>query len=341
MNINVKTSQGEYNVTVERGVINKLDNFLDLKRRVLIVTDTGVPAEYSKTVANQCESPVIFTFEQGEASKCLNTYKEILEQLVKNNFTRSDCIIAVGGGVVGDISGFAASSFMRGIDFYNIPTTLLSQIDSSIGGKTAIDFMGIKNIVGAFYPPKAVIIDPNTLKTLPQRQISNGMAEALKMATTSDPKLFNIFLNNNLFDKEVMDEIIYRSLLIKKDVVEKDEHECGLRRVLNFGHTLAHAVESVNKMDNFYHGECVAIGMVPMCSEQVRNQLIEILKKLNLPYKIEDDADLIAEACRHDKKMSGDTITVVYVSQIGNFEFKSFSFNEFKNIIEAVIKNEK
>ncbi len=335
MIIPVKTQSGGYNIYLERGVINKSSEYLNLDRKVLVVTDSGIPKEYSKKVASQCKDAVIVTIEQGEKSKQINTFSYLLECMVKNNFTRTDCVVAVGGGVVGDLSGFAASVFMRGIDFYNIPTTVLSQVDSSIGGKTAIDFMGIKNIVGAFYPPKAVLIDPDTLKSLPDRQISNGLAEALKMSLTSDVELFEIFENENVYEN--IDIIIERSLNIKKYVVEQDEKESGLRKILNFGHTLAHAVEAANELETYYHGECVALGMVPMCSHEVRDRLVSVLKKLNLPTLLSVKSESLIEACRHDKKMAGDDITVVYVSEIGKYELKKMPFIEFENTVREVL----
>ena len=335
--ISVKTSVGSYDIVLSRGAIDSVGELLNLNRKVLIVTDTGVPAEYAQKVASKSARPVILTIAQGEASKTISNFEYLLRTMVENGFTRSDCVVAVGGGVVGDLSGFAASAFMRGIDFYNIPTTLLSQVDSSIGGKTAIDFMGIKNIVGAFYPPKKVIIDPDTLKTLPKRQISNGLSEALKMSLTHDKELFDLFENKDAFEN--IDEIIYRSLLIKKSVVEEDEKESGLRRVLNFGHTLAHAIETANGMENYYHGECVAIGMVPMCSPDVRSRLISVLKKLSLPCGFTDeDTETVISACSHDKKLTGGDITVVYVRSVGEFEFKKMPFSEFEIMIQKVIK---
>ena len=163
MIIPIKTSTGGYNIVLKRGAISELKNHLKLDRKALIVTDNGVPKEYAQKVSEQCAEPFIVTISEGEASKSLDNYKFLLSKMVQYGFTRSDCVIAVGGGVVGDLSGFVAASFMRGVDFYNIPTTVLSQVDSSVGGKVAIDFEGYKNIVGAFYPPKAVIIDPETL----------------------------------------------------------------------------------------------------------------------------------------------------------------------------------
>ncbi len=336
MLIPVKTSVGSYDIVLERGALKKAGEYLDLSRKVLIVTDSGVPCEYSKTVANGCKSPYIVTVPQGEASKSIQSFEFLLSKLVEYRFTRTDCVVAVGGGVVGDLAGFTASAYMRGIDFYNIPTTLLSQVDSSIGGKTAVDFMGIKNIVGAFYPPKRVIIDSDTLKTLPKRHISNGLAESVKMALTNDKELFEIFENENA--EENIDTVIERSLRVKKGVVEEDEHENGLRRVLNFGHTLAHAIESANGMENYFHGECVAIGMVPMCSEEVRIGLLNVLKKLDLPHSFTaEDIETVISACKHDKKLQGDDITVVYVSKPGSFEFRKMPFSDFEKMIRQVI----
>ena len=256
--------------------------------------------------------------------------------MVKNGFTRSDCVVAVGGGVVGDMAGFAAASYMRGIDFYNIPTTVLSQVDSSVGGKVAIDFEGYKNLVGAFYPPKAVIIDSDTLKTLPERQISNGLAESVKMSLTSDKELFRIFEEEDI--KSNIDTVIERSLKIKREVVEKDEKEGGLRKILNFGHTLAHAIESENDMQNLYHGECVALGMIPMCSSAVRGRLIPVLKKLNLPTSNDFDTEKIISAMRHDKKLMGDDITVIFVPEVGKYEMREMPFDTFAKEIKESFK---
>ena len=336
--INVPTSTGNYNIYLSAGAIDNICEYINISsnQKALIVTDSGVPQEYSQKVASQIPNGIILTIPQGESSKNIETLQFLLKTMVENNFTRSDCVIAVGGGVVGDLSGFAASIFMRGIDFYNIPTTLLSQVDSSVGGKTAIDFMGIKNIVGAFYPPKAVVIDINTLKTLPSRQISNGLAEALKMSLTNDKKLFEIFETQSV--EENIEEIIYRSLLVKSYVVENDEKESGLRRVLNFGHTLAHGIETANGMEKYYHGECVAMGMIPMCSENVRNRLIPVLKKLSLPCELSgEDVETVVSACAHDKKMTGKDITVVYVPEIGEFEFQKMPFTEFESVIRKAL----
>lgn len=323
MTIHMNLGRDSYDITVERGSLHRAEEELNLNRRVLVVTDSGVPAEYAKRVAAKCKEGIIVTVESGEASKSLDVFGELLRTMLEHDFSRKDCVVAVGGGVVGDLSGFAASAYMRGIDFYNIPTTLLSQIDSSIGGKTGVNFGGMKNIVGAFYQPKKVLIDPELLGTLPSRQISNGLAEAVKMALTSDKELFNIFETKTI--EENIDEIIIRSLNIKKNVVEQDEKEVGLRKILNFGHTVGHGIESSENLHGLYHGECVALGMIPMCGEAIRGRVIEVLKKCNLYRVIDYDWDKITEAAFHDKKADGSTVTVTTVNEVGSFEMKNIS----------------
>lgn len=336
MNIFVRTTSGGYDIVLQRGVLDSIENFLDLERKVLVVTDDGVPEIYSQKVVKKAKESFVITIPQGEKSKSLDTWQTILKTLVENNFTRSDCVVAVGGGVVGDIAGFAAASYMRGIDFYNIPTTLLSQVDSSIGGKTAVDFLGLKNLVGAFYPPKKVIIDPETLKTLTKRQFSNGLAESVKMSLTSDEELFCTFEKEDINNDFVIEKIIERSLKIKKQVVELDEREGNLRKILNFGHTLAHAIESINGLENYLHGECVAIGMIPMCSESVRERLLPVLKKLNLPTNLNISGNELLSACKHDKKTTGDSITIITVERVGKYKMKTICFDEFVKLIEKV-----
>ena len=326
MTIHMNLGQDSYDIIVERGILPKAKQHLNLDRRVLIVTDTGVPAAYAQTLAEQCKQSVICTVEAGEDSKSLTLWAQLLQTMLDHNFSRKDCVVAVGGGVVGDLSGFAASAYMRGIDFYNIPTTLLSQIDSSIGGKTAINFGGVKNIVGAFYQPKKVLIDPELLKTLPPRQIANGLAEAIKMALTSDRELFSLFEQQQI--EENLDTIIIRSLNIKKAVVEQDEKESGLRKILNFGHTVGHGIESSEGMSALYHGECVALGMLPMCGEEIRPRVIEVLKKCGLYQKPAYDWQKIAEAAFHDKKADGNMVSVTIVNTAGSFEMKTMSCQE-------------
>ena len=308
MTIHMDLGPDSYDILIERGILAKAGQHLNLNRRVLVVTDTEVPEVYAKTLAGQCRNSVICTVETGEGSKSLTVFGQLLQTMLEHDFSRKDCVVAVGGGVVGDLSGFAASAYMRGIDFYNIPTTLLSQIDSSIGGKTAINLGGVKNIVGAFYQPKKVLIDPDLLKTLPPRQIANGMAEAIKMSLTSDKELFELFETQDI--ESNLEEIILRSLNIKKAVVEQDEKEAGLRKILNFGHTVGHGIESTSEL---YHGEAVALGMLPMCGETLRPRVIKVLKKCNLHWELQYDWDRITQVAFHDKKADGGSVTVTLV----------------------------
>lgn len=336
MTITMNLGQDSYDIIVARGLLTNAGRHLNLNRRVLIVTDTGVPAQYANTVAKQCKESVICTVQSGEDSKSLATFEKLLQTMLNSGFSRKDCVVAVGGGVVGDLAGFAASAYMRGIDFYNIPTTLLSQIDSSIGGKTAINFGGVKNIVGAFYQPKKVLIDPELLSTLPKRQIANGLAEAIKMSLTSDKELFDIFENQDI--ESHMDDIIIRSLNIKKNVVEQDEKEAGLRKILNFGHTIGHGIESSEGMSHLYHGECVALGMLPMCSEAIRPRVMAVLEKCHLYRQMQYDWEKITEAAFHDKKANGDTVTVTIVNEVGHFELKTMKCLEVIEMAKACLK---
>ena len=328
--------ENSYDIIVERGILAAASKHLNLNRRVLIVTDTGVPKEYARALLTQCKEGTICTVEQGEASKSIDGFSKLLQTMLDNGFSRNDCVVAVGGGVVGDLAGFAASSYMRGIDFYNIPTTLLSQIDSSIGGKTAINFGNVKNVVGAFYQPKKVLIDPELLKTLPERQFSNGLAEAIKMSLTSDEILFDIFENKDINDN--IDDIIIRSLIVKKNVVEQDERESGLRKILNFGHTIGHGIESSEGLSELYHGECVALGMIPMCSESIRERVITVLKKCNLYRTLCYDWESITKAAFHDKKADGSTVTVTTVKDVGTFEMKTMDCLEVIDMAKKALE---
>ncbi len=337
MTLSVNLRDLRYEILVERGCLSRAAEHFDLCRRVLIVTDAGVPQEYARRVAAQCKDPVILTVPEGEGSKSVEEWSRLLGAMLEGGFSRGDCAVAVGGGVVGDLAGFAASAYMRGIDFYNIPTTLLSQIDSSIGGKTAINFGGVKNPVGAFHQPRGVLIDPDLLATLPERQIANGLAEAIKVALTSDGELFEILESDKA--EERMDEIILRALLVKKAVVEQDEREAGLRRVLNFGHTVGHGIESTNAA-GLYHGECVALGMLPMVGESLRPRVLRLLEKWDLYRPLDYDWDGIAGAMLHDKKAAGDAVSVVTVGEVGRFAIEkmptSLVIERAKHVLEGL-----
>lgn len=334
MILHLSLGENSYDIIIERGCINKAGELLELDRKVLIVTDDGVPAEYAQTVASFCKYAHIVTLPQGEATKNFESYMCLCKEMLSHSFTRTDCVVAVGGGVMGDLAGFAAATYMRGIDFYNIPTTLLSQVDSSVGGKTGIDVGDVKNIVGAFKQPRKVLIDPNLLSTLPQRQISNGLAESVKMALTCDEKLFSL-IESGVTDGN-LEEIITKSIIIKKNVVEQDEKESSLRRVLNFGHTVGHGIETA-VFPALLHGECVSLGMLPMCADTVRERLICVLNSLSLPVTADFNVDTVLSAIRHDKKLAGSDINVVYVPAVGSFEFRKMPVEDFERQLREVL----
>lgn len=313
----MELGKNSYNIELQRGNLEKASELLKLDRKVMIITDAGVPIQYAEKIASQSKEAYIKVVAQGEGSKSLQTAEEILVEMLEHQFSRKDCVVGVGGGVVGDLSGFVASLYMRGIDFYNVPTTLLSQVDSSIGGKTAVNLAGIKNIIGAFYQPKAVLIDPDTLNTLSERQIVNGLVEAIKMGATSDKALFEMFLNNDWGNN--LDTIIEKALLVKKYVVEQDEKESHLRKILNYGHTIGHGFESAAK-GKYLHGECVALGMLYMSGDEVKKQLLEIYENLGfkVPSLSEFNLEEVKEAILHDKKARGKNCSVVFVSEIGD-----------------------
>ncbi len=313
MTLSMNLGENSYDIVVRRGVLREAAGYLKLDRRVLIVTDDGVPAAYSDTIAEACKYPIKVSVPAGEGSKSFPTFERLCRVMLEKGFTRTDAVVAVGGGVVGDLAGFAAASYMRGIDFYNIPTTFLSQVDSSIGGKTAINLEGVKNIIGAFYQPKKVLIDPEALRTLPQRQLSSGLAESVKMAATFDKELF--------------------------EMIEHDEKEAGLRRVLNFGHTIGHGIESCEGLHGLYHGECVALGMLPMCSAPVRERLTHIYEKIGLPTALDFDPERVFEAVTHDKKLDGNLIHLVFVPEIGTYEMKTMTLHDFHTMIKEAFSS--
>lgn len=332
--IRIELGKNSYNIELERGNLAKAGELLQLNRKVIIITDEGVPSAYAEKIAEQCKEAYIKVVPCGEESKSLQTAEEILTEMLSHQFSRKDCVVAVGGGVVGDLGGFVASLYMRGVDFYNVPTTVLSQVDSSIGGKTAVNLAGIKNIIGAFYQPKAVLIDPDTLNSLPERQIVNGLIEAIKMGATSDKELFELFLNDEW--KGSLDRIIEKALLVKKYVVEQDEKESHLRKILNFGHTIGHGFESAAH-GRYMHGECVALGMLYMSSEDVQDKLCEIYEKLGfeVPEFYTFDLEEVKEAITHDKKASNQNCSVVYVSEIGNGSIEEWSMDEVLDRLEC------
>ncbi|MBQ3016557.1 MAG: 3-dehydroquinate synthase [Clostridia bacterium] len=329
--LRVDLADRSYDITVGKGLLDLANKHMNLSRRVAIVTDSGVPKKYAEVIASLCDESKIITFPEGEESKNIGTYTYICEQLLTFGLQRKDAIVAVGGGVVGDMAGFAAATYMRGVDFYNVPTTLLSQVDSSIGGKTAIDFGGVKNILGAFYQPRAVLIDTDVLSTLDKRQISSGLAEVVKMSLTSDKELFEA-LESGLWKTDIADMII-RALKIKKAVVEADEREGGLRKILNFGHTFGHGIEALGGL---YHGECVALGMIPMCAEELRPRVKNLLKSMGLPTEFSGDHDSAFSFMKHDKKGDGAKTDAVFVDAPGSYRLEKIELSKLCEYIKKM-----
>ena len=326
MIIPIGLGKNSYNINIERGALSGTGEILRVYRKVLIVTDSGVPQKYIRTVAERCSEPVVAVIEKGEASKTPENFVNLCRRMLGAGFSRKDCVAAVGGGVSGDMAGFAAACYMRGIDFYNIPTTLLSQVDSSVGGKTAVDLDGVKNIIGAFYQPKGVIIDPDVLETLSPRQFACGAAEIIKIAACMDRELFERIERQGIAGNPHLEEIIAAAVALKARVVEEDEKEKGLRRVLNFGHTLGHGIETVTGL---FHGECVALGMLPMCSDEaLRARIKAVLKKEGLPVMLSKevpDPERVIASAMHDKKAEAGSIVTVRLDDIGSFRFEAAS----------------
>lgn len=321
-----------YDIYIGRNLLKDVDKYFNLNRKVLIISDTGVPSTYLETVNRKCKASKIVVFEQGEKNKNLDTYKLCLDAAVDFGMDRKDVVVAIGGGVVGDLAGFVASSYMRGIDFYNVATTTLSQIDSSIGGKVAVDHHGFKNIVGAFYQPKGVLIDLDTLKTLDERNVNNGLVEAIKAGLIGDKELFAMFENE---DSISLEEVIYHSLCLKKRVVEEDEKELGLRKILNFGHTIGHGIETYVK-GKYIHGECVGIGMMKIIEDtEIRERLKKVLIKYKLPYDVDYETSSLMEIIKHDKKGKGDKIDIVVLDKIGEARIKSVDYKYLEDVLNG------
>ncbi len=319
------------NIVIERGSLDSIDKYFNLNRKVLVLSDSNIPCEYYNKILAKALDGYLYIIDAGEESKSFDNYGKILNYMIKNEFTRTDCVVACGGGVVGDLAGFVSATYMRGIEFYNLPTSLLAQVDSSIGGKTAIDLDSYKNVVGAFYNPSCVVIDSNVLLTLDNRNISAGLVEALKMGLTSDSKLVDLIENSsNLLDD--IDEIIRRALMVKNDVVFSDPKERNIRKILNFGHTIGHAIESSGKF-NYLHGECVGLGMLYLLSGDLKERVKKILKKYNLPVDSNINSDELYSYILRDKKRSGDYISIIKVEQVGTYIIEKIKIEEIKKYL--------
>lgn len=329
MKIEVHTSTKTYPVIVERGILHRAGECIGRHGHVYLISDDGVPLLWRNMLQEQYPDACMFVCKHGEKHKNLETCQKILKDMLSHNLSRKDTVIALGGGVVGDMAGFAAACYMRGIAYINIPTTTLSQIDSSIGGKTAVDLSFAKNCVGAFWQPDMVLVDPDVVQTLTRRHYANGLVEAVKEGLTFDEKLFSLFEDDRI--DEHLEEIIIRCLLIKKDVVEKDEREGGLRKLLNFGHTYGHAYETYFGMEGYYHGECVGLGMCTMIeNEEIRARLKRVLEKLGCPTSCQVDSEKMMELLHHDKKADHEHVTVVRVEEIGKGYLEEWTFDQLE-----------
>ena len=313
--------------------------------KAAIISDSNVYPLYGKQLSDTLRAAgycvINYTFPAGESSKNSTTYFSILNFLAENNITRSDVLIALGGGVVGDITGFAAATFLRGISYVQIPTSLLAMVDSSVGGKTAIDLPAGKNLVGAFYQPSLVLCDLNALETLPSEIFCDGCAEVIKYGVLFDAELFDhLWENGRLFDRE---SVIAQCITLKRNVVKEDEFDTGLRQMLNLGHTVGHAIE---KLSNYTisHGKSVAIGMAVMAKAASQNRLCDcsvyekILKLLDL-FSLPSCTDFSAEAlyCSmlSDKKRSADTWNIILPREIGRCTIQKFHTNDLESFIKA------
>lgn len=329
MELSVNLTEQKSRIIIERDAMLHLADYIDVNCKVMIITDDGVPERYQKQVLVQCPQGYLHVCRHGEGAKSFPVYQQICEKLLQLNFSRKDRILALGGGVIGDLSGFVAATFKRGMKFASIPTTTLSQIDSSIGGKVAVNLGEVKNVIGTFYHPEVVLIDLNTLRTLPKRHYYNGLVEAVKAGMIADPEIFRLFEEEEI--NQALEEIIIRSLIVKKHVVEEDEKEQNLRKILNFGHTIGHAIESIYHLHDYYHGECVAMGMMKILEdEQLKERLKSILKKMEIPLDVPYEIQEVIDFIKKDKKASGDQITIVQVREIGKAELIDMKIEDMR-----------
>lgn len=341
-NINVEVSQKtvEYPIKIEKGLLHQVGEQIITRfsgRRAAIITDKNVFGHYGETVKKQLSDAGIETevivLEPGEETKTFHTMSHIYSQLIEMGITRSDLIVALGGGVIGDISGFVAATFLRGIAFVQIPTTLLAQVDSSVGGKVGVDLPEGKNLAGAFYHPMMVLIDPLVLDTLTDAYFSDGMAEVIKYGCIKDEAFFT-FLNGLTSRQEVMahiEAVIETCCTIKNQVVRLDEKDTGERMLLNFGHTLGHAIESFYEYKKYTHGQAIAIGMVKITelaeqqgrgSKALSIRIRNCLTKHQLPVDLDDPEDYasIIPYIKKDKKNLNDCLNVILLESVGRAE---------------------
>lgn len=340
----------KYDVIIGSGLLENCGKYVSsvtVAEKIALITDDNVDRIYSGTVEKSLKESRFdvrkFVFPHGEASKCSDTLNKIYSFLAANHFTRTDCIAALGGGVTGDMAGYASATYLRGMDFVQLPTSLLAQVDSSVGGKTAIDIPEGKNLVGAFKQPKLVLCDTGALKSLPHDFLVDGMGEVVKYGMIKSDELFGILMNHDINTvHEVMDDIIARCVAIKRDVVEADEFDKGERMLLNFGHTLGHSIEQYYHYTGISHGRAVAKGMEiitdlaekrGMCRKGLTADLCGCLKKYELTRDIGPTPTQLGSACMNDKKRDGSSIHVIICSDIGKSSAVKMSVADFNDFL--------
>ncbi|MFK5883786.1 MAG: 3-dehydroquinate synthase [Candidatus Izemoplasma sp.] len=330
--INVPIKDNEYNIYIEDGILEHISEYIDNSIQTVIITDDFIPKIYLNTIRKWLINALVIEIPAREKSKSFDQAYKIINTLTEQNFSRKAQVIALGGGVVGDLAGFVASIYKRGISFIQIPTTLLSQVDSSIGGKVAVNSPLAKNIIGSFYQPKLVLIDPLTLNTLSERELSNGVGEIIKYGVIDDIMLFKTLLNDNIYDN--IQDTIYKSLQIKKKYVLADVYDNNIRQILNFGHTIGHAIETISNYD-ILHGEAIAIGMLKMSKEHnYYKDLLKIVIKHNLPTEFRYNKNDIFEIIKKDKKMESDSILkIILVNKLGNAVVTEIQIEEIKKYL--------
>lgn len=355
--VEVALGSKSYQVYIGSGLLAQTGNWLNengFSGKLVMITDPTVNKLYgemlSRGLTNDGYTVSTLLVPEGEEQKSLETAGGLYHELTRSRAERTTPILALGGGVIGDLAGFVAATYLRGVPLVQIPTTLLAQVDSSVGGKVAVDHGQLKNMIGAFYQPRLVLADTNTLKTLPAEELANGLAEVIKSAAIRDAKFFT-FLEENLdrikmLEEKALEEIVFQSVKIKAEVVEKDEMDSGLRNILNYGHTIGHAIESVSGF-NVGHGQAVAIGMLAaarisnkmgMLDENEVVRLKKVIAQAGLPTKMPDfKLEEIMQAMEHDKKIRDNKVRFVLLKSIGNV----FITDEVNlSLVEQVLAND-
>jgi 3-dehydroquinate synthase len=350
LEINLKDNS--YNIYIERNILNRVGEYLKenySSKKIAVITDSNLEKLYGENLKKIIEekgfNTKIISVKPGEQSKSIDSLKEIYNEFSRFKLGREDLIMTFGGGVVGDLGGFAASTYLRGVPYIQVPTSLLAQVDSSIGGKVAVDLPWGKNLVGSFYHPKAVFIDPEMLKTLDKKFLSDGLAEVIKYGFIRDKNIIHELMNYTN-DEDLLDNIdplIFKCCSIKKSVVEVDEKDFGERMLLNFGHTLGHAVEKYYNYKEYTHGEAVAIGMAEITRKSEKLHITEkgaskcieeVLRKYELPYKAPSmNSEEVFNTIVLDKKSTGESINLIMLKRIGEGVIRKVSINELEHYI--------